>query len=189
LGAAALMFDSLSEATAIVQVSLNDGRGSGKVRARRNAEGSVRVQFDALHQGLHVFGLHARRIELRQPHLAIAEGHSHGILQAHACLLRRSGLGIAQGLDIGWVHPTHQTLDLIQRNALLAQAQGGIDEAMGRCPISIEFEIEFRAVQGKILAEVGQYALSADPVSPSKQFKPTPRRFQCLRISGKTACR
>jgi hypothetical protein len=76
LGAPAPMFDSLSEATAIVQVSLNDGRGSGKVRARRGAEGSVRVQFDALHQDLHVFGLHARRIELRQPHLAITEGNS-----------------------------------------------------------------------------------------------------------------
>src|SRR4029434_1240290 len=66
LWAAARMFDSLSKATAIVQVSLNDGRGSGKVRARRGAEGSVRVQFNARHQGLHVFGLHARRIELRQ---------------------------------------------------------------------------------------------------------------------------
>ena len=53
------MFDSLSEATAIVQVSLNNGRGSGKVRALRGAEDSVRVQLDTLHQGLHVFGLHA----------------------------------------------------------------------------------------------------------------------------------
>src|SRR4029453_424820 len=72
-----------------------------------------------------------------------------------------------------WVHPTHQTLDLVRSNALLAQAQGGIDEAMSRCPIRVEFKREFRTVQGKILAEVSQYALGVDTVSTSKQCEPT----------------
>ena len=72
------------------------------------------------------------------------------------------------------MHPTHQTLDLVWSNALLAQAQGSINEAMGRCPMSVEFEREFRAVQGKILAEVGQYALSADPGQPLETVRANP---------------